>query len=280
MRAALDDLAATARWPARRRARRHARARARRARASTRRSAPTPRDARRRPARHRRPARRARWRGVRAARRAPSPTRRGRRRSSASCWQPGDTVLVKALARRRPRGRRRGAPGHGAAMGEVLIAGTAVAADLHLPRRRSSSSPARPRVRPAHPRGGPEGHHAKAGTPTMGGIIIFAAISVPFLILSDYDWRSVGVFGAAIACALLGFADDYTKIIRRRSLGLRGAHEAGRDGRDLAGAVVRRDQEGRPAGHAAAAGRRRADRPRRLLPGAHLPRGGGDDERA
>ena len=55
----------------------------------------------------------------------------------------------------------------------------------------------------------------------MGGIIIFTAISAPFLILSDYDWRSVGVYGAAVACALLGFADDYTKIVRRRSLGLR-----------------------------------------------------------
>ncbi len=32
---------------------------------------------------------------------------------------------------------------------------------------------------------GPEGHHTKAGTPTMGGIIIFTAISIPFLILSD-----------------------------------------------------------------------------------------------
>ncbi|HEV3072321.1 MAG TPA: phospho-N-acetylmuramoyl-pentapeptide-transferase [Solirubrobacteraceae bacterium] len=69
---------------------------------------------------------------------------------------------------------------------------------------------------------GPEGHHQKAGTPTMGGVIIFLAISIPFLILSSYDWRSVGVFGVAVACALLGFADDYTKLIRRRSLGLRG----------------------------------------------------------
>jgi phospho-N-acetylmuramoyl-pentapeptide-transferase len=68
---------------------------------------------------------------------------------------------------------------------------------------------------------GPEGHHQKAGTPTMGGVIIFLAISIPFLILSNYDWRSIGVFGAAVACALLGFADDYTKLIRRRSLGLR-----------------------------------------------------------
>jgi phospho-N-acetylmuramoyl-pentapeptide-transferase len=68
----------------------------------------------------------------------------------------------------------------------------------------------------------PEAHHQKAGTPTMGGVIIFLAISIPFLILSSYDWRSVGVFGAAVACALLGFADDYTKLVRRRSLGLRG----------------------------------------------------------
>ena len=68
---------------------------------------------------------------------------------------------------------------------------------------------------------GPEGHHQKAGTPTMGGIIILLAVAVPFLILTDYDWRSVGVFGAAIACALLGFADDYIKLVRRRSLGLR-----------------------------------------------------------
>ncbi len=68
---------------------------------------------------------------------------------------------------------------------------------------------------------GPEGHHAKAGTPTMGGIIIFTAISVPFLVLSDYDWRAVGVYGAAMGAALLGFADDYIKLVRRRSLGLR-----------------------------------------------------------
>ena len=69
---------------------------------------------------------------------------------------------------------------------------------------------------------GPQEHHAKAGTPTMGGIIIFTAISVPFLLLWDGDERAIGVFGVAIACALLGFADDYTKLIKRRSLGLRG----------------------------------------------------------
>jgi phospho-N-acetylmuramoyl-pentapeptide-transferase len=74
---------------------------------------------------------------------------------------------------------------------------------------------------------GPEGHHLKAGTPTMGGIIVFLAVSIPFLILTDFEWRSVGVFGAALACALLGFADDYTKLVKRRSLGLRARTKLG-----------------------------------------------------
>src|SRR6202035_406618 len=74
---------------------------------------------------------------------------------------------------------------------------------------------------------GPAGHHQKAGTPTMGGVILFLAVSVAFLILTNYEWRSVGVFGAAIACALLGFADDYTKLVKRRSLGLRARTKLG-----------------------------------------------------
>lgn len=74
---------------------------------------------------------------------------------------------------------------------------------------------------------GPAGHHSKAGTPTMGGIIIFAAIAVPFLILTAGGWEEMGVFATAIACALLGFADDFTKIIKRRSLGLRARTKLG-----------------------------------------------------
>ena len=107
-------------------------------------------------------------------------------------------------------------------MGEVLIAGTAsLLICIFLSpkfivflRRREFGQQIREE--------GPQEHHAKAGTPTMGGIIIFVAISIPFLILSDYDWRAVGVYGASIICALLGFADDYTKLVKRRSLGLRG----------------------------------------------------------
>ena len=69
---------------------------------------------------------------------------------------------------------------------------------------------------------GPQGHLSKAGTPTMGGVIMFIAVAAPFAVLSTWtDWRAIGVFGAAIACALLGFIDDYMKIVKRRSLGLR-----------------------------------------------------------
>jgi phospho-N-acetylmuramoyl-pentapeptide-transferase len=67
---------------------------------------------------------------------------------------------------------------------------------------------------------GPEGHHAKAGTPTMGGLILFIAIAVPYLVLSPRDTQSLAVFGVALGCALLGFADDMIKLTKRRSLGL------------------------------------------------------------
>jgi len=67
---------------------------------------------------------------------------------------------------------------------------------------------------------GPEEHHEKAGTPTMGGLIVFTAIAIPYIVLSDRDIASVAVFGVALGCAALGFADDITKLAKRRSLGL------------------------------------------------------------
>jgi len=106
-------------------------------------------------------------------------------------------------------------------MGEVLIGGTAALLICMFLSPRFIET-LRMREFGQHIREeGPEGHHVKAGTPTMGGIIIFTAFSIPVLILIDYDWRAIGVVTTALACALLGFADDYTKIVRRRSLGLR-----------------------------------------------------------
>jgi phospho-N-acetylmuramoyl-pentapeptide-transferase len=68
---------------------------------------------------------------------------------------------------------------------------------------------------------GPQAHLVKSGTPTMGGIIMITALAAPFLILTGFSWNAIGVFMATVACALLGFIDDYMKIVRQRSLGLR-----------------------------------------------------------
>jgi phospho-N-acetylmuramoyl-pentapeptide-transferase len=69
---------------------------------------------------------------------------------------------------------------------------------------------------------GPAGHHGKAGTPTMGGLVIVLAVCVPFLILSEYFAASFAVLGTTLAMAALGFADDLTKLRKRRSLGVSG----------------------------------------------------------
>src|SRR5215207_6994259 len=69
---------------------------------------------------------------------------------------------------------------------------------------------------------GPAGHHGKAGTPTMGGLVIFLSVVVPFLILSDYRAASLAVLATALAMAALGFADDIIKLRKRRSLGVSG----------------------------------------------------------
>jgi phospho-N-acetylmuramoyl-pentapeptide-transferase len=72
---------------------------------------------------------------------------------------------------------------------------------------------------------GPEGHQTKAGTPTMGGLLLFLSVGVPFLILGNYDAVSLTVFGVAIASAGLGFLDDWAKLSKRRSLGISARHK-------------------------------------------------------
>ena len=67
---------------------------------------------------------------------------------------------------------------------------------------------------------GPQEHHAKAGTPTMGGLIVLIGVAVPYLVLSERDTESLAVFGILLGCAGIGFADDLIKVTRRRSLGL------------------------------------------------------------
>jgi phospho-N-acetylmuramoyl-pentapeptide-transferase len=119
-----------------------------------------------------------------------------------------------------------GAPTHttlaGSLSGRVLIAGTASLFMVLFLSPRFIASVRRREFGQNIREEGPVGHQAKAGTPTLGGIVILLAFAVPFLILATHDWESMGVFVTALACAVVGFADDYMKISRRRSLGLRG----------------------------------------------------------
>ncbi len=68
---------------------------------------------------------------------------------------------------------------------------------------------------------GPKDHQKKAGTPTMGGVLICIAILLPTLLWSDLTNPLVWlVMVATLAFGAIGFADDYIKVIHRRSLGL------------------------------------------------------------
>ncbi len=69
---------------------------------------------------------------------------------------------------------------------------------------------------------GPAGHIVKQGTPTMGGLLIVFAAFAPFLVVSLYTIPGLTVLLATLACASIGFADDFLKVRRRRSLGLSG----------------------------------------------------------
>src|SRR6202050_2386223 len=68
---------------------------------------------------------------------------------------------------------------------------------------------------------GPKGHQKKAGTPTMGGVLIVAAIIIPTLLWADLRNAYVLLaLGATLAFGSIGFVDDYNKVVRRRNLGL------------------------------------------------------------
>ncbi|MBA3717205.1 MAG: phospho-N-acetylmuramoyl-pentapeptide-transferase [Actinobacteria bacterium] len=69
---------------------------------------------------------------------------------------------------------------------------------------------------------GPEHHVVKQGTPVMGGVLIMIAASVGFLAMSRYTLPALTVFGVTLACATIGFVDDFIKLTHRRSLGLSG----------------------------------------------------------
>jgi phospho-N-acetylmuramoyl-pentapeptide-transferase len=75
---------------------------------------------------------------------------------------------------------------------------------------------------------GPQSHRAKAGTPTMGGLLILTSAIVPTLLWADlsnaYVWIAVL---ATLAFGAVGFVDDYLKIVRRSHHGLRPRYKIG-----------------------------------------------------
>ena len=70
---------------------------------------------------------------------------------------------------------------------------------------------------------GPKSHQKKAGTPTMGGVLIIISIVVPTLLWADlrnpYVWIAILTL---LAFGWIGFLDDYAKITNRRNLGISG----------------------------------------------------------
>ncbi|HWC96241.1 MAG TPA: phospho-N-acetylmuramoyl-pentapeptide-transferase [Candidatus Sulfopaludibacter sp.] len=70
---------------------------------------------------------------------------------------------------------------------------------------------------------GPKSHQKKAGTPTMGGILIIISIVIPTLLWADlrfpYVWIAIG---ALLGYGYIGFLDDFAKVTKRRNLGLSG----------------------------------------------------------
>lgn len=68
---------------------------------------------------------------------------------------------------------------------------------------------------------GPERHMAKAGTPTMGGVIILTALLVPVLFFVGNDPEVMLALFVTFGHGVIGFIDDFIKVVLKRSLGLK-----------------------------------------------------------
>jgi phospho-N-acetylmuramoyl-pentapeptide-transferase len=73
---------------------------------------------------------------------------------------------------------------------------------------------------------GPQSHLSKKGTPTMGGILIVGAAFVSTLLWGNgsnaFTWLSLGIL---VSFGLIGFVDDYRKMVKKQNLGLQGRHK-------------------------------------------------------
>ncbi|MCL2873864.1 MAG: phospho-N-acetylmuramoyl-pentapeptide-transferase [Defluviitaleaceae bacterium] len=68
---------------------------------------------------------------------------------------------------------------------------------------------------------GPQSHLKKAGTPTMGGVMFLISTTFVSLLFLRDNPAGLAILFAMVAFGFIGFLDDYTKVVRRRSLGLR-----------------------------------------------------------
>src|SRR5262245_64015044 len=68
---------------------------------------------------------------------------------------------------------------------------------------------------------GPQAHKTKAGTPTMGGVLILSGILVPTLLWADLANKNIWILVlSTLLFGMIGFADDYLKVVKRQSQGL------------------------------------------------------------
>ena len=68
---------------------------------------------------------------------------------------------------------------------------------------------------------GPKSHQKKSGTPTMGGIFLIAGIVIATLINTDLDAEIALALFIMLGHFILGFIDDYRKVVRKQNLGLK-----------------------------------------------------------
>ena len=68
---------------------------------------------------------------------------------------------------------------------------------------------------------GPESHLKKAGTPTMGGLIFLLSLVLTCIFFIKGNQEVVPVLFVTLGFGLIGFLDDYIKVVMKRSLGLR-----------------------------------------------------------
>jgi phospho-N-acetylmuramoyl-pentapeptide-transferase len=68
---------------------------------------------------------------------------------------------------------------------------------------------------------GPEAHKKKAGTPTMGGVLIVLSTAIPTLLWADLSVAFIWLtLFALLGFAAIGFVDDYAKVAKKQNLGL------------------------------------------------------------